>query len=212
MANAHDAFQKCTELNPEAVRATVRKTKLKELLDSGIHSSAPVTAEMIEPPLDHVSHTLPERRDNLSLILNPKEVKAAGSGRGTLHHRRPARSTVTVWNCVSQTCAAGRYTCESGANSKINRRATVEQGPCCIVRLRYAPPAATNVVLGTMFTVLQSPAGKFFQVRIRKYGFQDNTSQLPHFRQRILSRCMAKVHGESWHTHSTDRLPGCSQI
>ncbi|KAI7787530.1 hypothetical protein LA080_015751 [Diaporthe eres] len=29
---------------------------------------------MIEPPLDHVSHTLPERRSDLSLALNPIET------------------------------------------------------------------------------------------------------------------------------------------
>lgn len=105
-------LKKCAELNSEAVRAAMRRTKLKELLDSGTHSSAPVTSEMIEPPLDHVSHTLPERRDNLSLILNPKEVKAADSTRGKSGSRVLARAKLTVWNCVSQACAVDRYTCQ----------------------------------------------------------------------------------------------------
>lgn len=92
MADALDAFQKCTELNPEAVRAAKRKTKLKQLLDSGIHSSAPVTAEMIEPSLDHVSHTLPERRDDLPPIVNPEEVNAVDSQHGNRQKSRPARN------------------------------------------------------------------------------------------------------------------------
>lgn len=167
VADALDAFQKCVELNPEAVRAATRATKLKKLLDSGIRGSAP-TAEMIEPPLDHVSHTLPGRRDNLSLILNPKKVEAAISsfGGGSLSLRWTARSA-TVWNCVSQARAAGRYTCESNANSQLDCSAIAEQELCCTRRLRYAPPATTNVVLIAMFTVLQSPADKFVQVRIR---------------------------------------------
>lgn len=100
----------------------MRRTKLKELLASGIHGSAPVTAEMIEPQLDHVSHTLPERRDNLSfqVILNPKKVNAADPAFGKSHSRRRARTTVTVWDCASQARAAGRYTFESIANSSLD--------------------------------------------------------------------------------------------
>lgn len=52
----------------------MRSTRLRELLDSGTNRSAPTIAEMIEPPLDHVSHTLPERRSDLSFVLNPIET------------------------------------------------------------------------------------------------------------------------------------------
>lgn len=70
------AFERCTESNPECGRAVRRIAELQWLLDNrntpGL--SAGITAEMVEPPLDHVSHTIPERRSNQSLVLNRLEM------------------------------------------------------------------------------------------------------------------------------------------
>lgn len=134
-ADALDAFQKCTELNPEAIRAVMRKTELQEFLDSGTQGSTMMTVEMIDPPLDHISHTLPERRGRLSFDPEPKEINATDSAVGNRQEPRPARSAATVWNCVSQDCAAKIYICRSSANSNVDCSAFVEQDLCCTIRL-----------------------------------------------------------------------------
>lgn len=51
----------------------LRKTKLRALRDVGHSRSTPMTGEMIEPPLDHVSYTIPERRNTLLFTPNPIE-------------------------------------------------------------------------------------------------------------------------------------------
>lgn len=58
----------------------MRTTKLQKLLDSRTNRSAPVFADMVEPPLDHVSHMLPERRSNLAFVFNQIEVDEINSG------------------------------------------------------------------------------------------------------------------------------------
>lgn len=73
-SDAFDAFQRCAELNPQCNRAVQRSSVLEELLSLGVSRSDSMIAEMVEPPLDHVSHTLPERHSNLPIVLNPIEA------------------------------------------------------------------------------------------------------------------------------------------
>lgn len=56
-----------------------RKTKLRALRDVEHSRSAPVTGQMIEPPLDHVLYTIPERRNTLLFAPNPIEPKDSDS-------------------------------------------------------------------------------------------------------------------------------------
>lgn len=74
--DALDAFERCTESNPDCVWAVMRIAELQRLLDDRNTPDLPAgtTAEMVEPPLDHVSYTIPERRSNRSIVLNPLEI------------------------------------------------------------------------------------------------------------------------------------------
>lgn len=73
-SDALDAFGRCAELNPQCNRAVQRSIVLKLLVGLGVSGSDSTIAEMVEAPLDHVSHTLPERHSNLSIALNPIEA------------------------------------------------------------------------------------------------------------------------------------------